>query len=254
MVQKTGHETVHQIDLLFIGNKMKYKFLIILLLPFLSIPVAYSQSESVIAINFIPKFENSFLILNDSIYSKKNGDSIQFESLKFYISNIELLDNDKVIYQEKNSYHLVDVSQSRSMNLSLKTRSKIKFTIIKFNLGIDSVLNVSGAMGGDLDPTKGMYWAWQSGYINFKLEGKSKKCNTRNHEFHFHLGGYASPYSNLQTISLNVIDLEKINITLDLEKMMHEIDLSKQNKIMSPGFEAVLLSKKARQIFSIAQP
>jgi hypothetical protein len=36
--------------------------------------------------------------------------------------------------------------------------------------------------------------------------------------------------------------------------MISEIDLSKQNKIMSPSFEAVLLSKKVSQLFSVQQP
>jgi hypothetical protein len=230
---------------------MKFKFLLVSFLLCLIYQFAYSQQESFTSLNFIPKFGNSLLVLNDTVYSKKNGDDIQFESLKFYISNIELLDNNKIVWQENNSFHLLDGSDSKSMTLLLKTSSNVKYTKIKFNLGLDSTVNVSGAMGGDLDPSKGMYWAWQSGYINFKLEGKSKKCNTRNNEFHFHLGGYAVPYSSIQSITITLTDIKKINITLDLEKMMNEIDLSKQNKIMSPGMEAVLLSKKVCQLFSI---
>ena len=75
---------------------------------------------------------------------------------------------------------------------------------IKFNLGIDSLTNVSGVMGGDLDPTKGMYWTWQSGYINFKMEGSSAVCPTRNHEFQFHIGGYQDPFYAMQTLELEV--------------------------------------------------
>ncbi|MDO8999999.1 MAG: hypothetical protein Q7W45_09560 [Bacteroidota bacterium] len=230
---------------------MKFKFFILLNLYFLFIQNTLAQSEIVTTLNFIPKFGNAALILNDSTYPKNNGDSIKIESLKFYISNIEFLNNDKVIWQEKNSFHLVDASSATSMKIKLVIPPNITCNKIRFNLGIDSLVNVSGVLGGDLDPTKGMYWTWQSGYINFKLEGKSKKCKTRNNEFHFHLGGYQTPYSALQSITLNINNPEKISVVIDLQKLMNEIDLSKQNKIMSPSSEAVFLSKKISQLFSI---
>jgi len=133
----------------------------------------------------------------------------------------------------------------------LSSPTNLKFTKIKFNLGIDSITNVSGAMGGDLDPTKGMYWTWQSGYINLKLEGKSKLCKTRNNEFQFHLGGYQNGDNALQTIILNVSENKEIDILIDIEQFVAAIDLSEQNQIMSPGKKAVLLSEKFSKIFSI---
>jgi len=48
---------------------------------------------------------------------------------------------------------------------------------------VDSLANVSGAMSNDLDATKGMYWSWQSGFINLKIEGKSASCKTRKINF-----------------------------------------------------------------------
>ncbi len=229
---------------------MNFRSFILPALFFFSFQIAHTQEETTTIVNFIPKFGGSSLTI-DSTYFAKNNDSIKIESLKFYISNIELVNGDKVIWQQKNSFHLIDAAKKGSMHLTLKHRSNLAFTKIKFNLGIDSVVNVSGAIGGDLDPTKGMYWAWQSGYINFKLEGKSKTCKTRNNEFHFHLGGYQSPYLALQFITLNVSDHEKVNVVIDLEKFVDEIDLSTQNKIMSPGNEAVSLSKKIAGLISL---
>lgn len=112
-----------------------------------------------------------------------------------------------------------------------------------FHIGIDSATNVSGAMGGDLDPTKGMYWAWQSGYINVKIEGTSSVCNTRNHEFQFHLGGYLPPHYALQTLHFPVKNPQQIQIDIDIQKFLKNIDLARQNHIMSPSKEAVVLSK-----------
>ena len=116
---------------------------------------------------------------------------------------------------------------------------------------IDSVTNVSGALGGDLDPTKGMYWTWQSGYINFKLEGKSNLCPTRKNEFHFHLGGYLHPYNALKTVKLKVQQSTDIAVVFDVKKLFSAIDLKSTNQIMTPMKEAVLISEKVAQAFSI---
>jgi len=126
---------------------MRFKFLILIIIFFLKIQFSFSQADKITTVYFTAKFGNSSLFLNDVIYLKNSDDSIKIESLKFYISNIEFLDNDKSMWQEKNSFHLVDVSNDRSMKLLLKTNDNIKFNKIKFNLGIDSAVNVSGAMG-----------------------------------------------------------------------------------------------------------
>ena len=119
-------------------------------------------------------------------------------------------------------------------------------------MGIDSLTNVSGAMGGDLDPTKGMYWTWQNGYINFKLEGFNAVCNTRNHFFQYHLGGYQSPFATVQTLVLPLKSKAKeVVVDVAIDKFLEEIDMSKTAEIMSPGAVAVELSKKLKGIFSV---
>jgi hypothetical protein len=50
---------------------------------------------------------------------------------------------------------------------------------ITFSAGIDSLTSTAGIQKGVIDPINGMYWAWQSGYVNFKIEGKSSSCPTR---------------------------------------------------------------------------
>ncbi len=154
---------------------------------------------------------------------------------------------------EEQSFHLVDAAEEASMGLMLKAPKDISFNQIKLNIGIDSSTNVSGAMGGDLDPTKGMYWTWQSGYINVKLEGQSNLCNTRNHEFEFHLGGYF-PYPTCKSVVLDVIQNETIKIEVDISKFINTINLAEQHHLMTPGKEAAVLSEKFIKAFSIVQP
>ena len=147
--------------------------------------------------------------------SSQSVEKLQITRVRFYISNIQLLKNGKVVATEKDSYHLIDASDKSSLSMAIPVKSKIDYDEIFFLLGIDSLTNFSGVMGGDLDPTKGMYWAWNSGYINFKLEGKSPLCETRNNEFSFHLGGYSAPYPSYQIIKLAVKKSNQLTIKVD---------------------------------------
>lgn len=215
----------------------------------------YSQEKNEVKINFKSFWGENQLNLNDSIYILQENDSIQIENLKFYVSGFELLNGNKIVYQEKESYHLIDFSAGQNPTFYLKNIPEINFDKLKFNLGIDSSTNYAGALGGDLDPTKGMYWTWQNGYINFKLEGKSNFCETRNNEFVFHLGGFQHPFASLQKIELTLENLNfknEISIKLDLEKLISKLDLRKTNHIMSPSSEAVKISEIIKSIFSIS--
>jgi hypothetical protein len=202
---------------------------------------------------FNPIFNGNKLELNKQYFIPNSTDSIQIETLKFYISNIEFFNNEQLIFKEKNSFHLLDAADSTTFNLPVNFISKTWFNIIKFNIGIDSTTNYGGALGGDLDPTKGMYWTWQNGYINFKIEGKSNLSIAKNNEFVFHLGGYQNTFSTLQTIQLPVQNFSVLKINIEIDKWIYEIDLNKQNHIMSPSKEAVILANKLSTIFSVSK-
>lgn len=186
----------------------------------------------------------------DSNYLGKNGTGLRIEALRFYISNLRFVQDDSVTWKEKESYHLYDGALEKN-TFNVIVPAALPFNTVKFDLGIDSLTNVSGAMGGDLDPTKGMYWTWQSGYINFKLEGKSEQCLNPKNEFQLHLGGYQHPHKSLQTITLRVRSKDQLMITFNVEKFLSSVDLRKQDHIMSPANEAVKLSAAAAGCFSI---
>jgi hypothetical protein len=220
--------------------KRTYKLIFI---SFFFINTSGFAQTNTLKINITPTFGNLVLQLADSLFKANDSTQLQVDVLKFYISKVQLLNDGKIVLEEKNSFHLIDASELKSVLLPIDIKENIHFNELKFDLGLDSTTNVSGAMGGDLDPTKGMYWTWQSGYINFKLEGKSKLCKTRNSEFQFHLGGYQQPNYCVQTLRFQITNSSVINLKLDLKKIFQQIDLAKTNHIMSPCLEAVLLSK-----------
>lgn len=214
----------------------------------------FGQSPNEIPITFFPKYNHENLQLATT-YKINEIDSLQIEIFKCYLSNFKLYNGEKLVYTEPESYHLLDAENIETLDFNLKIPENIAFSHLEFNLGIDSLTNMNGAMGGDLDPTKGMYWTWQSGYINFKLEGTSSLCDNRNNAFVYHLGGYAHPNNSIQTVRLAMkksSDNQPILVEIDVAKFLQKIDLASESRVMSLGTKAIELSKQAAQIFSIS--
>jgi len=177
------------------------------------------------------------------------SDSVKITEFRFYISKTSFWKSNKQIWIEEESYHLIDLLDDSTHKIKLKIPDEMVFDKLEFYLGIDSLTNVSGAMGGDLDPTRGMYWTWQNGYINAKIEGTSNVCKSRKNEFQFHLGGYMSPFQCVQKIEMNVDLNEQIQIGIHLEKMIEAFDIAKQTKIMRPSLNAVEISRQMAKCF-----
>lgn len=185
--------------------------------------------------------------LKDST-TKHMGKEIQFSTLRFYLSGFSLFYNDSMVWQETNSYHLIDAAQPESQTWELELPKDLTYNTMRFNIGIDSTTSCSGAMGGDLDPTKGMFWSWNSGYINFKLEGNYADCPSRNHQFEYHLGGYAHPYATLQQLMVAAAPDKPIDLHMDLARFLNGLNLEKEYRVMSPGLKAFEMAVKSREI------
>lgn len=184
--------------------------------------------------------------------SDTDSTNFSIDKFKFYISRICLLKDGEIIFQEENSFHLIDVINGKDQ-FTFDINKELKYDQVQFLLGIDSLTNVSGALDGDLDPTKGMYWTWQSGYINFKLEGTHVDCPTRDKKFQFHLGGYLPPFLAAKNVLLDCNTQELILIAFDLNTFLKEIDLTTTHTIMSPGQKAVELSSICSKHFKIIE-
>ena len=209
----------------------------------------FAQKNNILSIHH---FWNDQKIVLDENYFLQNQESISIQTLKYYISSIQLLKNKKVVWKETKSFHLIDEEDSISKKIKIaKKPIDIDFDEIVFNIGIDSVTNYRGVQGGDLDPTNGMYWTWQNGYINFKIEGESTFCKTRNNAFQFHIGGYENGLATLQKVSLKINKKNPLEINLDIEKLFEKINLSNQNEIMQPCKEAVEIANKLPLLFNI---
>jgi hypothetical protein len=190
-------------------------------------------------LSIIPTWNKKPLELQH-VYLNQNNDSISFSTLKIYFSDFRFKDKisgritsiDTLIF-----YDLADSSTHSFFNdLNLS-----KYESVGFTLGLDSSKNVSGELENAYDPLLGMYWAWNTGYINLKIMGESSAVPTNSHEFEFHLGGYRSPFATAQTIQ---IDLNDQYIYFEVEKLFSEnINLTKNHHIMLPCKDAFLISQ-----------
>ncbi len=210
--------------------------------------IADSNAQS-LSINFHAIGKNSILPNSPISFQINEQDSVKITEFRFYISKLSFWKSNKLIWMEGDSFHLIDLLDDSTHKINLKIPDEMVFDKLEFYLGIDSLANVSGAMGGDLDPTRGMYWTWQNGYINAKIEGTSNVCKSRKNEFQFHLGGYMTPFQCVQKIEMIVDRNEQIQIGIHVEKMIESFDLSKQTKIMSPSLNAVEVSKQLAKCF-----
>jgi hypothetical protein len=202
-------------------------------------------------IRVLPCFEQKVIVLDGPIRTA-NGDSLAFHALRIYLSNFVFYKNGMAVFIEKDSHHLLDLEEPETLDLPFSVPANLHYDEIAFDVGIDSLTHASGAMGGDLDPTKGMFWGWQGGYINVKIEGYHSKCLARKHLFQFHLGGYLPPFPTLQSVRLHVSSNPKTHqIMLDLSPFLAQIDWSHDPNVMAPCLAAKVFSKTIAQSFRI---
>ena len=209
-----------------------------------------SKSDS-LALNFSLEYNKLPFEVNKKYVSSKN-DTLTVETFRCYITPIQIQYVDQSVFTEKNSYHLLDFDNPDSFKFYLTKKNDKIISKVTFNIGIDSLTSTSGAMAGDLDPIKGMYWAWQSGYINMKIEGKSSSCKTRKNEFQFHIGGYLSPHYAMRKVALTYDKkATQINIGIDLYNFFANLNLAKTNSVMIPGTLAMELADYSKSLFHI---
>lgn len=173
---------------------------------------------------------------------------IDVEAFKCYVGNFTVLENGIESWTDS-TYYLLDAKDPESLVLNLPFSGMRNYDALTFDLGVDSATSVAGVFGGDLDPTNGMYWTWNSGYVNFKLEGTHPQSAQVKKAITYHLGGYRAPHKTVRRITLPVKPEQEKIITIDLKRFLDSLDVANQYKVMSSGAEAARLSDLAARCF-----
>ena len=196
---------------------------------------------------------NGKSIAKNSWYNTTHKDSIQFKKIQFYLTDFKIRTVENNIISIDDSHFLIDIFKAQTLKQTLKQAGIKNIKEISFNIGVKDSLNMVGALAGDLDPSKGMYWSWQSGYINFKIEGNSPSCKTRKSKFQFHIGGYKNPYKTTKRVYFKIKNTasKAISIHLNIANFFDQIDLKNENQIMIPGIKAKTIAETLPKLFSI---
>jgi hypothetical protein len=210
----------------------------------------YVQAQPRCNINIHAELNNAPIELNHKTAINTQGDSILFSTLRFYMTSIEI--------KQQGSYNALDTIHSRLIDWSIPESHFISITLknsnpveqLHFILGVDSTLQYNGIGAGDLDPTKGMYWTWQSGYINFKLEATYYPPGKKEEQIALHIGGFQYPYNTEQAIALTTHSTA-IHLIVNLDEIIIYSLQEKLKQVLSPGTHAVTFSKLMSHSFII---
>jgi hypothetical protein len=197
----------------------------------------------------------------DSNYRNAAGNLYTINLLKYYVSNIVLVDENNKEWFAKN-YNLINIDEPSQNTILLAGIPKAKYTKIKFILGVDSIRNKTGVQDGYLDPSYGMIWDWNTGYIFFKHEGNFKNTMNEIKPLRFHLGqdlgrGYVEV--NLPLLNINGA-LSKLIIDFDLNKVYgaqntidFNIDNDRQSTAAADTFWMVNMRRNLEKSFTFAK-
>lgn len=175
-------------------------------------------------------------------YLNAAGDTFSITLFKYYISNISL-DAVKVP-----GCFLVSEDSAASKVIPLPEGH---YKRIYFMIGIDSLLNCSGAQDGALDPLYGMFWTWNSGYIMAKLEGISPSSALPGHRIEFHIGGYRAPHMTQRMVTLDLPAGSDITLVADAATWFKGISFRQLPGFMTPGTAADRIADNYQHMFSI---
>lgn len=242
----------------YIGAAISFMAVIIACIVFISFrPPSHHGFLRVV---FVNTANGKMISLRDSTYSNAFGERYTINKLKYYVSNF-LIPGSKM-KKEQDPYHLINASV-KDNSFTLKLAQGV-YDNINFLVGVDSIRNCSGAQTGGLDPINDMFWTWNSGYVVFKLEGRSLSSNADLNRIEHHLGGF----KGLNNVSTKVwIDLPEkkplviknnetteVFIEVNLDKYWKgatEIKISETPLCTTPGKLSKRLSSNLSNLFSV---
>lgn len=189
-------------------------------------------------------------------FVNSTGDTISVQRFKYYLSNFSITDDKGKIIPLPGTYFLIDEADPSSKTISLSVPD-ISITAIGFLIGVDSMKNVSGIQTGVLDPLKGMFWTWNSGYVMAKIEGRSPASTIAGQSFTYHIGGFRAPMSVLRPLTFPIQGNDRpknIVISADINqwfKGRSELKIAETPVCHSPGPLAVRIADNYSTMFSI---
>jgi hypothetical protein len=200
-------------------------------------------------IRFKFSIDSKPLVVGEKYFIQSDTSWIQIDDLKFFVVYYPFFSDENT--SGSSVIHLVDLIDSTSWNIPFTEGGMKESNNFEFAIGLDSATTMSTQFSGALDPAFGMYWAWNTGYIHFKLEGKSNLVPSSKNEFQYHIGGYSGKFETQRWISapIKLKNLKPI-VQLELADFIREIlNLKEKPLLMIPGKDAVFIADGYNKMF-----
>lgn len=177
------------------------------------------ESTGALTIQIDHRYGNDALELSPKSYINTSNDTFRITQLSYYITNVSLTKvNGEVI--TLNNANLIAFIPPQQSAFVLSNIPAGRYSRIAFNLGVDSIRNSSGLQEGDLDPSYGMFWTWNTGYVFYRCKGR---YGSTNNSFSIDIGGS----QHLMKIDLSLAAFKKsgtsakVNMTMNLATMFN---------------------------------
>jgi hypothetical protein len=212
-----------------------------------------------VGFEFSHKAGSADLVMTTGNYTNAAGESFTVTKFNYYITNIKMIKADGSEYAEPESYHLIEGDVASTHHFHMNSVPKGSYKGISFLIGVDSTRNVSGAQTGALDPAKGMFWTWNTGYIMAKVEGTSPVATSTDKKFVHHIGGFTGGNSGVKKVtimfpqSMDVSAAKELSVLLNTDILKwfspSTISIASNTNIMSVGMtSAAIASNYANMI------
>ncbi|MCU0423927.1 MAG: hypothetical protein MUC81_14070 [Bacteroidia bacterium] len=172
-------------------------------------------------INIIHLFNENNLTRGNK-YVTDALDTISVNSLKYYVSNVQLKKSNGE-WTNLKTYNLIDIEDPASLSNTISGIPAENYTKLKFNVGIDSAMNRAGVQDGDLSPLNDMFWSWTADFIFFRIKGNY----STNKAMTLDIGGN----QHLMTVEVDLTTIKQSNQTNSITLAMNVANIfNKPNK------------------------
>lgn len=184
-----------------------------------------AEGQSAVVVHHQVKLGEVQVLLGEWQKSDSNV-SVRIDKLRWYVSL-------PPAGKKGSKAWLLDLADSSSLDQQMSRSVNNKISLL---FGIDSAIQVGGVGTGALDPLRGMYWTWQTGYVQWKMEGAIRVDGLES-PLELHLGGFDGATKAQAMLSDYLIypTTNSVIAQWDISPFLAEVVRRKKFGVMSPS-------------------
>jgi hypothetical protein len=184
-----------------------------------------AEGQSTVVVHHQVKLGEVQVLLGEWQKSDSNV-SVRIDKLRWYVSL-------PPAGKKGSKAWLLDLADSASLDQQMSRPVNNRISLL---FGIDSTIQVGGVGTGALDPLRGMYWTWQTGYVQWKMEGAIRVDGVES-PLELHLGGFDGATKSQSILSDYLIypTTNSVIAQWDISPFLAEVVRRKKFGVMSPS-------------------